>query len=765
MDNKVMKQSNPAKAVEEHIYSISICEEPSCLKKGSREVRIALEKEIEKAGLKNKVTILISGCLGMCEKAPLLIVNPGFTLYGNVAPDDMTELVQSHFVKGQPLARLVVTEDHLFNRFYRIYGDVAFFGKQMRLTLRNCGVIDPESINDYLAVRGYEALVKALASMTPTQVIDQIKKSGLRGRGGAGFPTGTKWELTAREPANEKFVICNADEGDPGAFMDRSAIEGDPHSIIEGMIIGGYAIGAKKGYIYIRAEYPLAVRRLQIAIKQAREHGFLGDRILGTDFSFDIEIRLGAGAFVCGEETALIHSIEGERGMPTIKPPYPSQRGLFGKPTVINNVETWANVPVIIVEGADWFASLGTAGSKGTKVFALAGNVKNTGLVEVPMGTTIRELVYDVGGGIPNNKKFKAAQTGGPSGGCIPAEFLDTPIDYESLAQIGSIMGSGGLIVMDETACMPNMARFFLEFTMDESCGKCTPCREGTRRMHEILSRICSGQGTMEDIAQLERLGNMVKRTSLCGLGQSAPNPILSTLKYFRNEYVAHVTHKTCPMGVCNKAMQVQPVTDVDWSLVAPPSVEAKTQCLHLPTTSSTGITHGKEQPIRPSVLKQRDAEFETVIASAAGGPNPRNQLIEMMHRAQEIYGYLEPNALRLISERIGVSMAKIYGVATFYHFFSLKPKGRFSISVCMGTACYVKGAPKIMETLSNTLGINQGETTEDMLFTLTESRCLGACGLAPTMMINGRIYGELTEAKTIEIIEKHRSAAIGKGS
>ena len=665
MDNKVTTHSRPPKNTPK--WSVSICEEPSCLKKGAREVRLALEKELQTAGLRDSVNILLSGCLGMCEKAPLMVVNPGFTLYGNVRPDDVPEIVQSHFVRGRPVARLTLGEDHLFNRFYRIYGDVAFFGKQMRLTLRNCGVIDPENIDDYLAVRGYEALARALSSMTPDQVIQEIKKSGLRGRGGAGFPTGLKWELTAREPVEEKYVICNADEGDPGAFMDRSAIEGDPHTVIEGMIIGGYAIRSKKGYIYIRAEYPLAVHRLQVAIEQARKCGFLGEHVLGTDFSFDIEIRLGAGAFVCGEETALIHSIEGERGMPTIKPPYPAQRGLFGKPTVINNVETWANVPVIIVEGAEWFASLGTAGSKGTKVFALAGNVKNTGLVEVPMGTTIRELVYDVGGGIPNNRNFKAAQTGGPSGGCIPAEFLDTPIDYESLAKIGSIMGSGGMIVMDERTCMPNMARFFLEFTMDESCGKCTPCREGTRRMHEILTRICTGQGTLEDCDELERLANIVKRTSLCGLGQSAPNPVLSTLKYFRDEYVAHVVNKACPCGVCKMAKDSVAVPAATGLSITP--VPAPTgQCACSQTSGNAEKAARLPSSPRPAALQAKDRELAAVLDKAAISAAPRMQLIEVLHRTQEIYGYLEPQALRMISEGLGVSMAKIHGVATFYH-------------------------------------------------------------------------------------------------
>jgi NADH:ubiquinone oxidoreductase subunit F (NADH-binding)/NAD-dependent dihydropyrimidine dehydrogenase PreA subunit len=428
---------------------------------------------------------------------------------------------------------------------------VDFFGKQMRITLRNCGIIDPENIDDYLSVRGYEAIARVLTEMKPQDVIAEVKKAGIRGRGGAGFPTGLKWEFTANQDADEKYVICNADEGDPGAFMDRSAIEGDPHTVLEGMIIGGYAIGAKKGIVYIRAEYPLAIKRLELAIAAARECGFLGDNILESDFSFDIEIRLGAGAFVCGEETALIHSIEGARGMPRPRPPYPSVSGLFGKPTLINNVETWANIPVVILDGGDWFNSIGTETSKGTKVFALAGKVNNTGLVEVPMGTTLREIVYDIGGGIPGDKTFKAVQTGGPSGGCLPEEYLDTQIDYESLAKAGSIMGSGGMIVIDEDSCMVGLSRFFIEFTQDESCGKCTPCREGTKRMLEILTRITEGKGKSGDIEKLERLGHMIQKSSLCGLGQSAPNPVLSTIKNFREEYEEHIEQGKCRAGQC----------------------------------------------------------------------------------------------------------------------------------------------------------------------------------------------------------------------
>ncbi|MDD5245931.1 MAG: NADH-quinone oxidoreductase subunit NuoF [Candidatus Omnitrophica bacterium] len=542
-------------------FVITLCDGPSCMQKKSKELKEAVEKELEKHNLANRVRINISGCLGMCKNGPVVVINPLYTLYGQVTPADIPEIIQSHILKNKPLKRLAIEEDHLYNRFFRVFGDVNFFGKQMRITLRNCGIIDPESLDDYLSVRGYEALAKVLSGMAPQEVVSEVKKSGLRGRGGAGFPTGIKWELTAQQNSDEKFVICNADEGDPGAFMDRSTIEGDPHTVIEGMIIGGYAVGAKKGIIYIRAEYPLAVKRLQKGIAAAKAQGFLGENILGSGFSFDIEIRLGAGAFVCGEETALIHSIEGHRGMPRPRPPFPSVQGLFDKPTLINNVETWANIPVIIIDGAEWFSSIGTQKSKGTKVFALAGKINNTGLVEVPMGTTLKEIIYDIGGGIPNNKKFKAIQTGGPSGGCLSEEYLDTPIDYDSLAKAGSIMGSGGMIVIDEDSCMVNIAKFFLEFTQNESCGKCTPCREGTKRMLEILTRLTEGKGQEGDIEKLERLGNMIKKSSLCGLGQSAPNPVLSTIKNFRVEYEEHIRDKKCRAGACS-AMAVYEVTD-----------------------------------------------------------------------------------------------------------------------------------------------------------------------------------------------------------
>lgn len=532
-------------------YAITICAGTSCIQKGMRSLHAVLQAKLSEKGLADRVRINISGCLGMCGKGPILVVNPGYTIYGGVQEADIDEIIEEHILKENPIARLAVQEDHLYNRFFRVFGDVNFFGKQMRIALRNCGIIDPENIDDYLALRGYEAFAKVLTEMSPQEVIDEVKTAGLRGRGGAGFPTGLKWQFTADQAGDEKYVICNADEGDPGAFMDRSAIEGDPHTVLEGMAIAGYAIGAQVGIIYIRAEYPLAIERLEKALAQAREHNLLGENILGTDFSFDIEIRLGAGAFVCGEETALINSIEGARGMPRPRPPYPSVSGLFGKPTVINNVESWANIPVILIDGGNWFSTVGTEKSKGTKVFALAGKVVNTGLIEVPMGTTLREIIYDVGGGIPGDKKLKAIQTGGPSGGCLPAEYLDTPVDYESLAEAGSIMGSGGMIVIDEESCMVDIAKFFLEFTQNESCGKCTPCREGTKRMYEILTAITEGKGQEGDIEKLERLGTMIMKASLCGLGQSAPNPVLSTIKNFREEYEEHIHDRKCRAKVC----------------------------------------------------------------------------------------------------------------------------------------------------------------------------------------------------------------------
>ncbi len=532
--------------------AVTLCEGPACIHKNARGLVEKLKKELASHGIgENEVRINISGCLGMCQKGPVMIVNPGYTIYGNVTEEDIPEIVEEHILKMKPVMRLAIREDNLYNRFFRVFGDVGFFGKQMRIALRNCGIIDPESVDDYLSLRGYEALARVITEMKPEEVVESVKRSGIRGRGGAGFPTGLKWKFTKDAESDEKFVICNADEGDPGAFMDRSAIEGDPHTVLEGMAIGGYAIGANRGIIYIRAEYPLAIERLKKAIKDAEEENLIGENILGSDFSFNIEIKLGAGAFVCGEETALIHSIEGSRGMPRPRPPYPSVSGLFGKPTLINNVETWANIPVIILDGPEWFSSVGTEKSKGTKVFALAGKVRNTGLVEVPMGTSLRSMIFDIGGGVPDGKKFKAVQTGGPSGGCLPEEYLDTRIDYESLAAAGSIMGSGGMIVIDEDSCMVGISRFFLEFTQNESCGKCTPCREGTKRMLEILTRITSGDGEEGDIEKLERLGKMIKRASLCGLGQSAPNPVLSTIKNFRSEYEEHIAERKCPAGEC----------------------------------------------------------------------------------------------------------------------------------------------------------------------------------------------------------------------
>ncbi len=539
-------------------YGIIVCDGTPCINSGARTLTSALQEQLDKHGLHDKAAIHLSGCLGMCDKGPIVVVNPGYTIYGHVTEADIPEIIEEHLVHGRPVARLAIQEDHLYNRFFRVFGDARFFGKQMRITLRNCGIIDPENIDDYLSLRGYEALAKAVTDLTPAQVVAEVETSGLRGRGGAGFPTGLKWKFAAAQKATPKYVICNADEGDPGAFMDRSAIEGDPHTVVEGMAIGGYAVGASKGIVYIRAEYPLAIKRITKAIKDARAHGLLGDNILGSDFSFDIEIRLGAGAFVCGEETALIHSIEGARGMPRPRPPYPSVKGLFGQPTLINNVETWANIPVIILDGANWFRTVGTETSKGTKVFALAGKVVNTGLIEVPMGTTLREIVYDVGGGIPDGKKFKAVQTGGPSGGCLPEEYLDTPIDYDSLARAGSIMGSGGMIVIDEDSCMVDIAKFFLEFTQNESCGKCTPCREGTKRMLEILTRITEGKGQAGDIEKLERLGDTIRKASLCGLGQSAPNPVLSTIKNFRAEYEEHIHEKRCRARACTNLVTYQ---------------------------------------------------------------------------------------------------------------------------------------------------------------------------------------------------------------
>ena len=528
------------------------CGGTGCTSSGSAQIIERFEQKIKEAGLEKEVKVVRTGCFGLCEAGPVVIVCPEGTFYSRVKVEDVDEIVSEHLLKGRHVQHLVYT-DHATHEQNANKGlqDINFYKHQKRVALRNCGVIDPENIDEYLAFDGYKALEKALTSMTREQVIDEILKSGLRGRGGGGFPTGLKWKFTYSSQADQKYVACNADEGDPGAFMDRSVLEGDPHCVLEAMAIAGYAIGASEGYIYVRAEYPIAVKRLEIAIAQAHEYGLLGENIFGTGFNFDIKIRLGAGAFVCGEETALMRSIEGKRGEPTPRPPFPAVKGLFGKPTMLNNVETYANVAQIILKGADWFASMGTEKSKGTKVFALGGKINNTGLVEVPMGTPLRTIIYDIGGGIPNGKKFKAVQTGGPSGGCLPAELLDTPVDYDNLIAAGSMMGSGGMIVMDEDNCMVDIARFFLDFTVDESCGKCTPCRVGTRRMLEILERIVNGKGEEGDIERLEELANTIKSTALCGLGQTAPNPVLSTLKFFRSEYEAHIREKRCPAHHC----------------------------------------------------------------------------------------------------------------------------------------------------------------------------------------------------------------------
>ena len=528
------------------------CGGTGCTSSGSAQIIERFEQKIKEAGLEKEVKVVRTGCFGLCEAGPVVIVYPEGTFYSRVKVEDVDEIVSEHLLKGRHVQHLVYT-DHATHEQNANKGlqDINFYKHQKRVALRNCGVIDPENIDEYLAFDGYKALEKALTSMTREQVIDEILKSGLRGRGGGGFPTGLKWKFTYSSQADQKYVACNADEGDPGAFMDRSVLEGDPHCVLEAMAIAGYAIGASEGYLYVRAEYPIAVKRLEIAIAQAHEYGLLGENIFGTGFNFDIKIRLGAGAFVCGEETALMRSIEGKRGEPTPRPPFPAVKGLFGKPTMLNNVETYANVAQIILKGADWFASMGTEKSKGTKVFALGGKINNTGLVEVPMGTPLRTIIYDIGGGIPNGKKFKAVQTGGPSGGCLPAELLDTPVDYDNLIAAGSMMGSGGMIVMDEDNCMVDIARFFLDFTVDESCGKCTPCRVGTRRMLEILERIVNGKGEEGDIERLEELANTIKSTALCGLGQTAPNPVLSTLKFFRSEYEAHIREKRCPAHHC----------------------------------------------------------------------------------------------------------------------------------------------------------------------------------------------------------------------
>ncbi len=535
---------------------VLVCGGTGCTSSNSAAIIEALEKEIEAKGLKDEVKVIKTGCFGLCALGPIMVVYPEGSFYSEVKVENVPEIVEEHLLKGRIVKHLLYDETAQTEDIKSI-NDTNFYKKQKRVALRNCGVINPEDIDEYIAMDGYQALAKALTEMTPEQVIEVVKESGLRGRGGGGFPTGLKWSFTAKNSANQKYVVCNADEGDPGAFMDRSVLEGDPHCIVEAMTICGYATGATEGYIYVRAEYPIAVHRLEIAIKQAREYGLLGKDIFGSGFDFDLHIRLGAGAFVCGEETALMTSIEGNRGEPRPRPPYPAVKGLFAKPTTENNVETFANIPQIILKGASYFNSMGTEKSKGTKVFALGGKIRNTGLVEIPMGTTLREIIEDIGGGIPNGKKFKAAQTGGPSGGCIPASLIDTEIDYDNLTAIGCMMGSGGLIVMDEDNCMVDIAKFFLDFTVDESCGKCTPCRIGTKRMMEILEKITEGKGTLEDIDELESLASYIKDNSLCGLGQTAPNPVLATLRFFRDEYIAHVVDKKCPAGVCKALLSI----------------------------------------------------------------------------------------------------------------------------------------------------------------------------------------------------------------
>lgn len=547
---------NASSKYERHVL---VCGGTGCTSSGSAQIIDTLTSELAKQGLTDKVQVVKTGCFGLCALGPIMIVYPEGTFYSMVKIEEIPRIVEEHLLGGNPVKEFLYKET-VTDEGIKALDETAFYKKQHRVALRNCGVINPECINEYIGRGGYEALGKVLTSMTQDEVIQTILDSGLRGRGGGGFPTGMKWKLAKNivPNADMKYVCCNADEGDPGAFMDRSVLEGDPHVVLEAMSIAGYAIGAKQGYIYVRAEYPIAVERLEIAIKQAREAGMLGKNIFGTDFSFDIDLRLGAGAFVCGEETALMTSIEGNRGEPRPRPPFPAEKGLFQKPTILNNVETYANIPQIILKGADWFASMGTEKSKGTKVFALGGKINNTGLVEVPMGTTLRTVIEEIGGGIPNGKKFKAAQTGGPSGGCIPAEHFDIPIDYDNLIGIGSMMGSGGLIVMDENNCMVDIAKFFLEFTVDESCGKCTPCRVGTKRMYEILDKITRGNGTLEDIDKLEQLCYHIKANSLCGLGQTAPNPVLSTLRYFRDEYIAHVVDKKCPAGVCKHLLRFE---------------------------------------------------------------------------------------------------------------------------------------------------------------------------------------------------------------
>lgn len=539
--------------------TILVCGGTGCTSGHSQEIFNAFEEELKVQNLENEVKCVMTGCFGLCALGPVVIVYPEGAFYSHVQVSDAKEIIDEHILKGRIVKRLLYKETLIEESGnIRSLNDTNFYKKQTRVALRNCGVINPENIDEYIGRDGYQAIAKVLTEMTPDDVIKTMLDSGLRGRGGAGFPTGRKWSFAKMAVGDEKYVACNADEGDPGAFMDRSVLEGDPHCVVEAMEIAGYAIGAHKGFVYIRAEYPIAVKRLQIAIDQAKEYGLLGKNILGTGFDFDLEIRLGAGAFVCGEETALMNSIEGKRGEPRNRPPFPANKGLFGKPTVLNNVETYANIPQIILKGPEWFSSMGTERSKGTKVFALGGKVVNTGLVEIPMGTTLREVVEDIGGGCPNGKKFKAAQTGGPSGGCIPPQYLDIPIDYDNLIEIGSMMGSGGMIVMDEDNCMVDIAKFFLEFTVDESCGKCTPCRVGTKRLLEMLTKVTKGQATLDDLDKMEELCHYIKENSLCGLGQTAPNPVLSTMRYFKDEYIAHVVDKKCPAHVCKDLLSFE---------------------------------------------------------------------------------------------------------------------------------------------------------------------------------------------------------------
>ncbi len=566
---------------------VLVCGGTGCTSSGSDKIHARFDAQLKEHGLDKEVSVVKTGCFGLCEAGPVVIVYPEGTFYSHIKVEDVDEIVAEHLLKGRIVRHLVYHEKGEQPEVGRALNDIGFYKHQTRVALRNCGVIDPENIDEYIAFDGYMALGKVLTEMKPEDVIKIIKDSGLRGRGGGGFPTGLKWQLTAQTPGKKKYVVCNADEGDPGAFMDRSVLEGDPHAVIEAMVLCGYAIGSDEGFIYVRAEYPIAVKRLQIALDQARGYGLLGEKILGTDFNFDIHIRLGAGAFVCGEEMALMTSIEGHRGEPRPKPPFPAVQGLFDKPTNINNVETFANIPQIILKGADWFKGMGSERSPGTKVFALGGKINNTGLVEVPMGTPLRTVIYDIGGGIPGGKAFKAVQTGGPSGGCIPMSLIDVPIEYDSLTQIGSMMGSGGMIVMDEDNCMVDIARFFLDFTVDESCGKCTPCRVGTRRMLELLDRIVAGKGEEGDIEKLERLAISIKDTALCGLGQTAPNPVLSTIKYFRDEYEAHIKDKQCPAHHCKELLHLE-ITD---------KCRGCTACARVcPVNAITGVARGKHE-------------------------------------------------------------------------------------------------------------------------------------------------------------------------